>query len=51
MPVEHDVIELEIVSERELARELLAAGLHPEPTRMIAETDEHSGSEVILARA
>ena len=50
-PVEHDLIELEVVSERELAEELSAAGLHPEPTRTIAETEEHSGSEVILARA
>jgi SAM-dependent methyltransferase len=48
-PVEDDVVELEIVTERELAGELRAAGLTPEQTRTIAETDEHSGSEVVLA--
>jgi SAM-dependent methyltransferase len=48
-PIEHDLVELEILGEQELFQELHAAGLHPEATRTIAETDEHSGSEVILA--
>jgi SAM-dependent methyltransferase len=48
-PIEHDVVELEVLTEPQLTSELRAAGLTPEPTRAIAETYEHSGSEVILA--
>jgi SAM-dependent methyltransferase len=48
-PVEHDVVELEILTEAGLAQELRAAGLDPEPARTIGETYEHSASEVILA--
>jgi hypothetical protein len=48
-PVEDDLVELEILTELQLAGELRAAGLTPEPIRTIAETDEHSGSEVVLA--
>jgi len=50
-PVEHDRIELEVLDEAALWSELRAAGLAPEPTRTIAETDEHSGSEVVIGRA
>lgn len=50
-PIEHDRIELEILEEATLWAELRAAGFSPEPTRTIAETDEHSGSEVVIARA
>ena len=50
-PVVRDVVELEILDEQELWRELQAAGLTPEPTRAIAATEEHSGSDVVIARA
>lgn len=50
-PVEHDLVELEILDERTLREELRAAGFAPEPTRDIEETDDHTGSEVVIARA
>jgi SAM-dependent methyltransferase len=48
---ERDVVELAIVTEQGLWREGAAAGLHPEPTRLIEETDEHAASEVVMLRA
>lgn len=48
---ERDVVELARVSEQELWREGAAAGLHREPTRLIAETEEHTASEVVMLRA
>jgi SAM-dependent methyltransferase len=50
-PAAQDVVELEIVAEQQLWDELRAAGLVPEPTRRIAETEEHSGSDVVIAHA
>ena len=50
-PLEQNRVELEVLDERILWAELRAAGFSPEPTRAIAETEEHSGSEVVIARA
>ncbi len=50
-PVEHDLIELEELGEELLWEELRAAGLEPLSSRVIPETDEHSGSLVVMARA
>jgi SAM-dependent methyltransferase len=50
-PAERDVVELEIVTAAELWAEMRAAGLEPEQSRTIAETEEHSGSEVVIGRA
>ncbi|HXD55409.1 MAG TPA: class I SAM-dependent methyltransferase [Solirubrobacteraceae bacterium] len=50
-PTEHDRVELEILEEGSLREELRAAGFEPQLTRTIAETDEHSGSEVVIGRA
>ena len=50
-PTEHDRVELQILEERSLWEELRAAGFEPGPTRWIAETDEHSGSEVVIGVA
>jgi SAM-dependent methyltransferase len=50
-PVEQDVVELEELAEDGLHEEMRAAGLDPLPPREIAETDEHSGSLVAIARA
>lgn len=50
-PAEHDRIELEILQPGALLSELESAGFAAEPARWIAETDEHSGSEVVIARA
>src|SRR5437660_929482 len=47
---ERDVIELARVSEESLWREAAAAGLQPEPTRLISETEEHTASEVVMLR-
>ena len=44
------MIELAAVSAAALAAEGAAAGLRPEPTRTIAPTDDHVGSEVVLLR-
>ncbi len=48
---ERDVVELARVSEEQLWREAAAAGLRHEPTRVIAETEEHTASEVVMLRA
>lgn len=48
---ERNVIELARLSASELAREGSQAGLHPEPAREIAPTDEHVGSTVVMLRA
>jgi SAM-dependent methyltransferase len=50
-PAEIDVIELERLDELELWAEGRAEGLLVEPTVTIPETDEHSGSEVVMLRA
>ncbi len=50
-PVEHDLVELEILTVPELTRELSAAGLRPQAPREILQTEEHSGSTVVIARA
>ena len=49
-PIEHDLIELEILDTAGLARELEAAALSAERPRAIAATEEHSASEVVIAR-
>jgi SAM-dependent methyltransferase len=48
---ERDVIELAHISTPELEREASQVGLHPEPAREIAPTDEHVGSAVVMLRA
>jgi SAM-dependent methyltransferase len=48
---ERDVIELDLISARELEREAAKAGLRPARTRRIAATDEHLGSEVVVLDA
>lgn len=50
-PPEQDVVELERLTEQQLHEEARAAGLSAEPSRTIAETDEHTGSEVVIFRA
>jgi SAM-dependent methyltransferase len=50
-PAEIDVIELERLDELELWAEGRAEELLAEPTVTIPETDEHSGSEVVMLRA
>jgi SAM-dependent methyltransferase len=50
-PVELDVVELERVEAEQLWSEARDAGLCPEPTVRVAETAEHSGSEVVMLRA
>lgn len=50
-PAEIDVIELERLDELELWAEGRAEDLLAEPTVTIPETDEHSGSEVVILRA
>jgi SAM-dependent methyltransferase len=45
-----DVIELAALTVAALEAEGEAAGLRPEPSRTIAPTDEHVGSEVVLLR-
>jgi SAM-dependent methyltransferase len=50
-PAEIDVIELERLDELELWSEGRAEDLLAEPTVTIPETDEHSGSEVVILRA
>ena len=47
---ERDVVELARVTDELLWREAAAAGLRAEPTREIAETDEHVASEVVILR-
>jgi SAM-dependent methyltransferase len=48
---ERDVVELACVTEEQLWREAATAGLAAEPTLLIAETDEHTASEVVVLRA
>jgi hypothetical protein len=48
---EHDVVELEVLPLDRLGVELTDAGLEPQPIRTIAETEDHSGSEVVIGRA
>ena len=48
---ERDVVELEALGAHGLWEELRAAGLAPLPSRQIPETDQHSGSLVVMARA
>jgi SAM-dependent methyltransferase len=47
---ERDVVELDRLSAAQLRAEALAAGLTPEPDRMIAATAEHVGSVVVVLR-
>jgi SAM-dependent methyltransferase len=49
--VERDLIELDRLSAAELEREGAAAGLRPEPARLVAATEEHTGSTVVMLRA
>jgi hypothetical protein len=48
---EDDVIELAELTVAGLEAEGRAAGFTPEPARLIAATDEHVGSQVVLLRA
>jgi SAM-dependent methyltransferase len=50
-PVETNVVELQRVTARTLLEDGQAAGLRPEPTHTIKETEEHAGSEVVVMRA
>ncbi|MGO9488021.1 MAG: class I SAM-dependent methyltransferase [Solirubrobacteraceae bacterium] len=50
-PPEQDVVELERVTPDQLVQEARAVGLEPEPALTVAETDEHSGSEVVILHA
>jgi hypothetical protein len=45
-----DVIELAAVSGAELAEEAAVHGLRPEPSRFVAPTADHVGSEVVMLR-
>jgi SAM-dependent methyltransferase len=47
---ERNVVELDRVSEAQLEREGIDAGLTPMPARSIAPTDEHVGSVVVMLR-
>ena len=50
--VEHDLVELEILDERALREELRRGRVWRRSRRAtIAETDDHAGSEVVIARA
>jgi SAM-dependent methyltransferase len=48
---EQDVVHLQRVDAAALWREAAGAGFAPEPSRFVAETDEHAGSEVVVLRA
>jgi hypothetical protein len=48
MAAELDVIELERVTEEQLHDEARAIGLTPRPSVEIAETADHTGSEVVV---
>jgi SAM-dependent methyltransferase len=48
---ERNIIELDRVSPAQLRREARAAGLTPEPSLIIAATDEHTSSTVVMLRA
>lgn len=47
---EHDRVELARLSAAQLRAEIAAAGFRPAPTRTVPPTDEHVGSEVVIAR-
>jgi SAM-dependent methyltransferase len=49
--VQRDVIRLDRVTGAALAEEARAAGFTPEPSRFVAPTDDHVGSEVAILRA
>lgn len=49
--VERDLIELDRVSAEELEREGVEVGLGVEPARLVAATEEHTGSTVVVLRA
>ena len=49
--ITQDVIELQRVAPADLEAECSRAGLTPLPARRIAETDDHVGSTVVIARA
>jgi SAM-dependent methyltransferase len=49
--VEHNVIELDRLTGRELEREAAAVGLRAQTPRMIAPTAEHTGSTVVMLSA
>ncbi len=48
---ERDVVELACVTEEQLWDEAAGAGLEAQQTLLIAETDEHTASEVVVLRA
>jgi hypothetical protein len=48
---ERNVVELDRVSARDLEREAVEAGLRPEPARVVAATEDHVGSVVVMLRA
>lgn len=48
---ETDVVELDRVTPAQLRREGRAAGLRPEPVRLIGSTEDHVGSTVVILRA
>ena len=50
-PPEHDVVVLAQLTARQLWAEGGSAGLRPAPSAEIAETEEHSGSEVVMLDA
>ncbi|HEV7586272.1 MAG TPA: class I SAM-dependent methyltransferase [Solirubrobacteraceae bacterium] len=50
-PPQRDLIELDLVTVRQLEREALDAGLRPAAPRRIAATDEHLASDVVMLRA
>jgi SAM-dependent methyltransferase len=47
---EHNLIELERITADQLRREAEQIEMHPEPTVSIAETAEHTSSEVVMLR-
>jgi hypothetical protein len=48
---ERDVIELDLVTVKQLEREGVAAGLRPAAARRVEATDEYLGSDVVLLHA
>ncbi len=48
---EQNVVHLQRVDASVLWQEAARAGFAPEPSRFVAETDEHAGSEVVVLRA
>jgi SAM-dependent methyltransferase len=47
---EHDSVALARLNAGQLRAEIAAAGFRPAPTRTVPATDEHVGSEVVIAR-